>query len=142
MVAQEATKIDRPPADSCSGRGVLYENGLYRSWELETQYAPGRNFGSYARDTPVSVAIRYNESADGFTWSEPVRSAIEVPGQTGFDGKHLSYSPAHREQVRDDSDLFWFTDVPGWRPSRHGSSRCHRGRGSGRRRRSSPRSRA
>lgn len=86
FVAEQATKTDRLPDESRLGRGVLYENGRYRSWALEAHYPPGRNYGSYAREAPVSVSVRYGESDDGFDWREPVRATIDVPGQTGFDG--------------------------------------------------------
>lgn len=100
LVAQQAVKTDRLPAESRPGRGVLFENGRYRSWALEIQFPPGRDFGAYAKEAPVSVAIRYSESHDGFVWSEPVRSPIEAPGQTGFDGWGFFIDPKATPEER------------------------------------------
>lgn len=85
LVAQRGTKTEPLPNDTRLGR-VTYENGVYRSWYLDVQYPPGRNFGSYSKDMPVSVSVCSRESPDGFEWREPKRCPIDVPGQTSLDG--------------------------------------------------------
>lgn len=85
LVAQQAQKSEPLPKGTRL-RQVIFENGLYRSWYLDAIYPPGKDFGSYSEDLPLSVEICYVESKDGFEWTEPTRCKIKVPGQTAFDG--------------------------------------------------------
>ena len=99
LVAQQPTKGEPLPYNAPGGR-VLFEEGLYRSWFPKVEYPPGRNFGSYSQDKPISTAICYTESRDGYEWSEPVASPIELSGTTGMDGATFFIDPHGPENER------------------------------------------
>ena len=68
LVAQQANKTEPMVPRVKIGR-VIYEDGLYRSWYFETE----------------PPAICYIESKDGFDWTEPRRSPIEVQGRASHE---------------------------------------------------------
>src|SRR5688572_2209794 len=85
LVAQRATKGEPLPEGTTIGR-VIRDGGMFRTWYSQVEYPPGRDFGSYSQDPPVAVNVAYRESGDGFTWSKPRLSRIDVPGLTAVDG--------------------------------------------------------
>ncbi|MCZ6677782.1 MAG: hypothetical protein O7E52_11085 [Candidatus Poribacteria bacterium] len=99
LVAQPARKAGM--IENWKGWGrIISDEGRYRSWYIEINGHSKLGTGSAAHGAPpVSVAICGVESNDGFHWSEPTRSQIEVPGQRGFDGMSFfidSHAPAEQ----------------------------------------------
>jgi len=92
LVAQRATKTDPLPENIVLGR-VIREDGRYRSWYLECLFAGGRRWPARRGEEPSSVAICHVESDDGFQWSNPERSEIEVRGRSDFDGFTVFVDP-------------------------------------------------
>lgn len=85
LQAQPGAKTDPLPEGVRLGR-VIFENGLYRSWDLQPQYPPGQDFGSYSKAAVSVLVIAHLESRDGFDWRQTHRSSLDPLGQTGFDG--------------------------------------------------------
>ncbi|MEW6751264.1 MAG: hypothetical protein AB1505_09845 [Candidatus Latescibacterota bacterium] len=91
--AQRGEKLLDQAINGPMGSRVVHEGGCYRSWALQVRYPPGQNLGAYATAMPEAVEIAYSESADGFSWEEKARSALQVPGQTSFDGATFFVDP-------------------------------------------------
>lgn len=82
LQAQPATKTERVPG---LPRLVVFDQGVYRSWQLEAPRTAG--------GPPGSVTIRHLQSENGFDWAETATSTIQVPGQYGFDGLGFFVDP-------------------------------------------------
>jgi len=101
LVAQRPTKGEplQQRKGNPGGR-IMYDQGVYRSWHLAVSYPPREDFGGYSQADPQSVEICYFESNDAVEWIEVNRSAIEVPGQTAFDGVAFFIDPNGRADER------------------------------------------
>ena len=87
LVAQKPTKTDPIPQEGNAGfTRVIYDSGLYRSWNLSVTYPSGSNLGSYSKEHPAKVEVVSTQSNDAINWTEHSRSTIDVAGITGFDG--------------------------------------------------------
>jgi len=49
------------PLNSGPPGGVIYDEGLYRAWSMDTNYPAGADFGSYSVKTPESITIDYRD---------------------------------------------------------------------------------
>ena len=94
LQAQKAHKESPLPPDAPRPeRGVCYENGVYRSWSMRTQYpANDREKGCYSKAPPEKVSIIYCESNDGYDWRRKHACDIDVVG-FGHDGFTIFKDP-------------------------------------------------
>jgi hypothetical protein len=99
LLAQPASKTDPLPKGARLGK-VIFENGVYRSWDLRPQYPAGQDFGAYSTAAVSSMDMIYMESRDGFDWRETHRSNLDPQGQTGFDGFTVFRDPNGPESER------------------------------------------
>ena len=100
LQAQPARKAGKMEGYRGWGR-VIFDGELYRTWCIEVNGVSMLGSGSVAHtDTITSVAICGIESRDGFHWSEPTHSEINVPGQRGFDGMSFFIDPHAPESQR------------------------------------------
>ena len=97
LIAQPAGK--EGPIDGLRGT-VVYDDGLYRSWELKTNYPPGKNLGSYSKSLAKSITVSHGQSKDGHSWNWRDVSEIEISGQTGIDGAGFFIDPNGPPQER------------------------------------------
>lgn len=94
LAAQPARKSETVEEWKGWGR-IIYDGDVYRSWYFEINGIAKLGSGSPAHARPPeSVVICGVQSQDGFHWSEPTRSRIDVPGQEGFDGVTFFVDPA------------------------------------------------
>lgn len=70
LEAKEASR-EVIPTKTYTGQ-IIFEDGLYRSWYIEP---PAHS----TYKIPGGPAICYIESSDGFEWTEPRKSPLEVP---------------------------------------------------------------
>lgn len=101
LQAQKARKESPlPPGAAYPARGVCYENGVYRSWHMQTQYpANARENGGRLKAPPEKVSIIYCESSDGYDWRQKYSCAIDVLG-CGQDGFTVFKDPVAPESER------------------------------------------
>ena len=98
LAAQPATKtgpLEQPPP----GR-VIYEGGMYRSWNVVWEVPPSASAGDFYYTVPSSVTVRYAESDDGFDWRIVADSSLEAPGLVGYDGPTFLVDPHGSEEER------------------------------------------
>lgn len=72
---------------------VMFDGGTYRAWYLHKDYGSPPNPEAYVKNAPLSVAVCYAESNDGFRWTQKARRPIDVPGQTWVDGFTVLIDP-------------------------------------------------
>ena len=77
--------MDEGPITNLPTR-VANDDGRYRSWDLQTNYPPGKDLGSYSNAEASSVTVRYAESKDGFAWTWRDVCEVKVSNVTGIDG--------------------------------------------------------
>jgi hypothetical protein len=82
------------------GPRVIFENGLYKSWYLDAIYPKNMSFDAGKIKYPDSVSICYTESKDGYEWSLPKQSKLDIQGQTWFDGFTFFIDPAASSSER------------------------------------------
>lgn len=101
LEAQKAHKESPLPLGAAGpGRALCYENGVYRSWNIRTQYpASDREKGCYSKVPPEKVSIIYCESNDGGDWQEKHSCEIDVVG-FGQDGFTVFKDPAGASSER------------------------------------------
>jgi len=93
LVAQRATKSQPfaagqgPLGEAPSGvlfyPKVIFDNGVYRCWQIVAQYPEGHDRAT-TLPSPV-VEVRCRESKDGAEWKEISRVRLDIHGQTSFD---------------------------------------------------------
>ncbi len=89
FVAQKATK-EGPIAEMPAN--VVYSDGLYRAWNLKTNYA-GEDLGSYSGSPAKSITVQYSESKDGYAWQNRDLNEMPVSDVTGIDGDGFFIDP-------------------------------------------------
>ena len=69
LVAQKPTKLDPIPQEGNAGfTRVIYDGGMYRSWNLSVTYSSGSNLGSYSKEHPAKVEVVSTKSNDAINF--------------------------------------------------------------------------
>ena len=76
------SKRELIPGPSKTLGRIIFDQGRYRSWYLETRPS----------------AICYTESSDGFNWSSPRRSPLQIQGTPSHEFCLLYTSPSPRDR--------------------------------------------
>ena len=91
LAAQPGTKtgpLEQPPPGK-----VIYEDGMYRSWNVVWEVPPNADASTFYSTPPSAVTVRYAESDDGFAWRTVADSPLETAGLTGLDGPTFLIDP-------------------------------------------------
>ncbi len=91
LVTQPATKMDPTPGPAGQ---ILYDGSVCRSWNLEFEYQDGHSVNGWSGEISKKIHVSYTESEDGFAWSQPRFSGLEMPGLTHFASCHVFIDPA------------------------------------------------
>ena len=74
--AAKSEPLEQPPPGK-----VIYEDGVYRSWNVVWELPPSADARTFYSTPPSSVTVRYAESDDGFAWRTVADSPLAVdPG--------------------------------------------------------------
>ncbi len=91
MVAQKAIK--EGPLPQGLPLVMIYDEGVYRGWDLDANYPKGKNLGSYSVALPASIGITYFESDNAIDWKVKGKTDVPVDNRTGIDGATFFIDP-------------------------------------------------